>query len=98
MKKFFKWLHRRFHRCAGRVVYKYDAATSYRGRALGTGVVSICSCDVCQKPFATLETSSGHEQNVSVSVAVRQALDAPHNVFKGREFGNLINMQMIWGL
>lgn len=98
MKKFFKWFKRKFHSCSGSVIYRYDAATSYRGSRLGTAMINICRCDVCEKPFATLEMASGYTMNVSPSYAIRQALDAPMSAFKGREYGTLISMQLTWGL
>jgi hypothetical protein len=100
--KILKWLRLRFHICSGTVVYKYDASYSYPGKGCGTGLVSICTCDVCGKPFATLETITGVKIKVSPAIAVRRALVGPVDSFHGHEYralqNLLLNLQKKWDL
>ena len=96
--KFLKWLRLHFHRCSGSVIYKYEVKLSRHEQGKGNGLVTICVCDVCKKPFATLETVMGREINIGVAIAIREALTGPRDSFKESELGNLLNLQAIWGL
>lgn len=85
MKRFLHWLKIKFHSCTGRVLYEYRVQTN-RG---GAGVVSICTCNTCGKPFAVCETASS-SQGVNLNVALQEALAGKVTTYERSTLTNLL--------
>jgi hypothetical protein len=87
IKRFFRWWKRNHHICKGTVQYEYTVSASSFAGDLGRGICSICTCDICGKSFATVETAT-KARNVSVKVAVAEALT---NGMLSQRYKDLLN-------